>query len=193
MAKKLSRLQIAQQKTEVAAKRTNEKINELGEHASSLYTSLNTIQSLFDRIRNVPEESIVKYKKLKAIRVKWKQQAEKIEMEYKKAEMKAAGQGAAGVGALTVGGGGMAAGKALLTLAGPVGWTLAGITLFASGVMFFKTKSDKQRLENIFTLISKRDIKSYELAIVELSERIKRITIKGEKPTPSGVGWIAHT
>ena len=38
-------------------------------------------------------------RKLKAIRVNWKQQAEKIELEYQKAEVKAAGQGAAGVGA----------------------------------------------------------------------------------------------
>ena len=41
--------------------------------------------------------------------------------------------------------------------------------------MFWKTKSDKERLENIYTLISERDVKSYELAIVELSERIVRV------------------
>ena len=41
--------------------------------------------------------------------------------------------------------------------------------------MFFKSKGDKERLENVYTLISNRDIKSYELAIVELSERITRI------------------
>ena len=99
MAKKLSKLQMAQQKAEAAAKKTNQKINELGGHTSALYTSLTTIQSLFDRIRNVPEENMLKYEKLKAIRVNWKQQAEKIELEYQKAEVKAAGQGAAGVGA----------------------------------------------------------------------------------------------
>ena len=178
---------------------------------------------MFDRIRNVPEENMLKYEKLKAIRVNWKQQAEKIELEYQKAEVKAAGQGAAGVGAgvavvalgptaamgiattfgvastgtaisalsgaaatnaalawlgggaLAAGGGGMAAGSAFLALAGPVGWTIAGISVMASGLMFFKTKSDKERLENVYTLISNRDIKSYELAIVELSERITRI------------------
>ncbi len=42
---------------------------------------------------------LLKYEKLKAIRVNWKQQAEKIELEYKKAEVKAAGQGVAGIGA----------------------------------------------------------------------------------------------
>lgn len=229
MAKKLSKLQMAQQETEAAAKKTNQKINELGHHTSALYNALNTIQSLFDRIRNVPEENKIKYEKLKAIRIKWKQQAEKIEMEYKKAEVKAAGQGAAGIGAgvavaalgptaamgiattfgvastgtaisalsgaaatnaalawlgggaLAAGGGGMAAGNAFLALAGPVGWTIAGVSIVSSGLMFLKTKSDKERLENVYIRISKRDIKSYELAIVELSERIKRIVDEAEK------------
>lgn len=229
MAKKLSKLQLAQQKAEAAAEKTNQKINELGKRTSDLYASLTTIQLLFDCIRNVPEESIIKYENLKAIRVNWKQQAEKIEMEYKNAEVKAAGQGAAGVGAgvavaalgptaamgiattfgvastgtaisalsgaaatnaalawlgggaLAAGGGGMAAGSAFLALAGPVGWTVAGVSIIASGLMFFKTKSDKERLENIYTLISNRDCKSYELAIVELSERIERIVDEIEK------------
>ena len=223
MAKKISKLQIAQQQAEAAAKRTNQKINDLGYQTGDLYTYLTTIQLLFDRIRNVPEDNRLKYEKLKAIRVTWKQQAEKIEMEYKKAEVKAAGQGAAGIGAgvavaalgptaamgvattfgvastgtaisalsgaaatnaalawlgggaLAAGGGGMAAGSAFLALAGPVGWTIAGISILASGLMFIKTKNDKERLENIFTLISDRDTKSYELAIVELNERITRI------------------
>ena len=73
MAKKLSKLQIAQQKAEAAAKKTNKKIEELGKHTSTIYTSLSTIQSLFDRIRNVPEEDKLKYEELKAIRVHWKQ------------------------------------------------------------------------------------------------------------------------
>ena len=229
MGKKLSKLKIAQQQAEAAVKKANEKIEELGHNTNVLYTSLNTIQSLFDRIRNVPNEERLKYEKLKAIRLDWKQQADNIEIEYKKAEVKATGQGAAGVGAgvavaalgptaamgiattfgvastgtaistlsgaaatnaalawlgggaLTAGGGGMAAGSALLALAGPVGWTIAGISVVASGLMVLKTKSDKERLEDIFTLISKRDIKSYELAIVELGERIDRIKNEGIK------------
>lgn len=223
MAKELSKLQIAQQKVEAAVKITNQKIDQLGHLTNALYISLNTIQLLFDRIRNVPEENRLRYEKLKTIRVSWKQQAEKIEVEYKKAKVKTTGQGAAGVsagvavaafgptvamgiattfgvastgtaistlsgvaatnaalawlggGALAAGGGGMVAGRAFLALAGPVGWAIAGVSVIASGLMFFKAKSDKERLENIYTLISNRDIKSYELAIVELSERIKRI------------------
>ena len=226
MAKKSSKLKKAQQKAKAAAQKTNRKINELGKYTSSLYTSLTTIQSLFDRIRNVPEKNMLKYEKLKTIRVNWKQQAEKIELEYKKAEVKATGQGVgAGVavaalgptaamgiattfgaastgtaisalsgaaftnaalawlggGALATGGGGMAAGSAFLALAGPVGWTIAGVSILASGLMFFKTNSDKERLENTYTLISNRDIKSYELAIVELSKRITRIIDESEK------------
>lgn len=229
MAKKLTKLQLAQQKVEAAVKKTNQKINELGHYTSDLYTSLTAIQELFDRIRDVPEENRLKYEKLKDIQVNWKQQAEKIELEYKKAEVKAAGQGAAGVGAgvavvtlgpatamgiattfgvastgtaisalsgaaatnaalawlgggaLAAGGGGMAAGSTFLTLAGPVGWAIAGLSIIASGLMFFKTKSDKERLENVYTLISNRDVKSYELSIVELNERIKRIVDETKK------------
>lgn len=229
MVRKLSRLQNAQKKAEDASKKTNQKINELGQYANALYTSLNEIQLLFDSIRNIPDENKLKYESLKEIRVTWKEQAEKIEMEYKKAEVKAAGQGAAGVGAgvavvalgptaamgiattfgvastgtaistlsgaaatnaalawlgggaLVAGGGGMAAGSAFLALAGSVGCAIAGVSILASGLMFFKTKSDKERLENIYTLISDRDTKSYELAIVELCERIKRIIDESTK------------
>lgn len=80
-----------------------------------------------------------------------------------------------GGGALAAGGGGMAAGNAFLALAGPVGWAIAGVALLASGIMFWKSSSDKKNIENTFTLISNRDVDSYKLAIVELAERIERI------------------
>ena len=47
--------------------------------------------------------------------------------------------------------------------------------------MFWKAMSDKNRLERVFTLISERDVKTYELAIVELEERTTRIKDEGEK------------
>ena len=223
MGKKISKLQLAQKKAEDAQGKTNQKIEELGNHTATLYDCLNEIQGLFDSIRNIPQEEKLKYEKLCAIRLNWKQQAENIELEYKKTEVKTTGQGVAGIGAgvavaalgpsaamgiattfgvastgtaisalsgaaatnaalawlgggaLVAGGGGMAAGSAFLALAGPIGWAIAGVSVVASGLMFWKTKSEKERLENIYTLISKRDVKSYELAIVELSERIKRI------------------
>lgn len=80
-----------------------------------------------------------------------------------------------GGGALATGGGGMVAGEALLNLAGPVGWAIAGITLATSGLLFLKNKRNQNRIENIFSIIGERDIKSYELAIVELNERTTRI------------------
>lgn len=229
MSKKKSKLELAKEQAKLAIKKINEKINELGPYTSQLYDELNTLQKLFDDIRNVPSEKQLEYEQLKNIRLNWKQQAEKIESDYKKAAAKNAGKGAAGVGAgvavaalgpttamgvatafgvastgtaistlsgaaatkaalawlgggaLTAGGGGMAAGKALLALAGPVGWAIAGVALVGSGFLLWKGKNDKNRLEDIFTLISKRDVKSYELAIVELNERINRIIDESQK------------
>lgn len=223
MAKKKSRLQIAHEEAEAAIKRTNDRIDLLGEHTGTLYESLNDIQDLFDRIRNIPSDKRIKYQSLKAVRLNWKQQAEKIEKDFKAAAVKNAGGGAAGVGAgvavaalgptaamgiattfgvastgtaisalsgaaatnaalawlgggaLAVGGGGMAAGEAFLALAGPVGWAIAGVAIIGSGIMLLKSKGDKKKLEDVFALVSKRDVKSYDLATVELDERIARI------------------
>ena len=221
--KKKSKLKIAQAEAQAAINETNQIIEELGKHSSNLCEELNSIQELFDEIRNIPSDKRIKCERLKEIRLNWKQQAEKIESDYKAAAVKNAGAGAAGVGAgvavvalgptaamgiattfgeastgtaisalsgaaatnaalawlgggaLVAGGGGMAAGNAFLALAGPVGWAIAGVALIASGLMFWKSASDKKRIENVFTLISERDVKSYKLAIVELNERIARI------------------
>ena len=69
----------------------------------------------------------------------------------------------------------MAAGEALLALAGPVGWAIAGVALLGGGAFFIKDREEKKRIEDVFTSIGDRDAKSYELAIVELGERIGRI------------------
>lgn len=218
-----SKLKAAQEKAEDAVKETNKRIEVLGAHTSKLYKDLSEIQDLFDAIRNVPGDTKLQYEKLKKIRVSWKQQAEKIEADYKAATAKNAGAGAAGLGAgvavaalgptvamgiattfgvastgtaisalsgaaatnaalawlgggaLVAGGGGMAAGNALLALAGPVGWAIAGVALVGSGILLLVGKGEKDRIENVFTLISNRDTKSYDLAIVEINERINRI------------------
>lgn len=218
-----SKLKVAQEKAEDAVKETNKRIEALGTHTSKLYENLSEIQDLFDVIRNVPGDTKLQYEKLKKMRVNWKQQAEKIESDYKIATAKNAGAGAAGLGAgvavaalgptaamgiattfgvastgtaisalsgaaatnaalawlgggaLVAGGGGMAAGDALLALAGPVGWAIAGVAFIGSGFLFWKNKRDKDRLEDIFTQIGKRDVKSHDLAIRELNERIRRI------------------
>ena len=228
---KKSKLQVAQDKAQAAIKETNNAIGELGEYTRSLYKSLTSIQEQFDKIRNVPSEQKLQYEELKQIRLNWKQQADKIDKDYKNVTVKNAGVGAAGAGlgvavvtmgptvamgvattfgvastgtaistlsgaaatnaalawlgggALAAGGGGMAAGIAFLALAGPVGWAIAGVSLLASGLIFWKSKSDKNHLENVFIAISERDIKSYELAIIELKERISRIIDENSKLT----------
>ena len=81
-----------------------------------------------------------------------------------------------GGGAIAAGGGGMAAGEVVIAfLAGPAGWIIAGVALLGSGVMIALAHNEKKRLEDLFCLISKRDTKKYQFAIVELNERIKRI------------------
>ena len=229
--KKKSKLQIAQDKAQAAINETNNAIGELGEHTGSLYNSLTSIQAQFDKIRNVPSEQKLQYEKLKHISLNWKQQANKIDKDYKNATVKNAGAGAAGAGlgvavvtmgptvamgvattfgvastgtaistlsgaaatnaalawlgggTLAAGGGGMAAGNAFLALAGPVGWAIAGVSLLVSGLTFWKSKSDKNHLENVFIAISERDVKSYELATVELKERISRIIDENNRLT----------
>lgn len=229
MCKKKSKLKLAQEQAEKAINETNKKIDKLGENTVRIYEKLNSLQQLFDAIRNVPNEKKLEYERLKKIRLNWKQQAEKIESDYRNAAVKNAGKGAVGIGAgvavaalgptaamgiattfgvastgtaistlsgaaatnaalawlgggaLAAGGGGMAAGNAFLALAGPVGWTIAGVALIGSGLLLWKGKSEKDRLEAIFTLISMRDVKSYELAIVEINERISRIIDENQK------------
>lgn len=50
-----------------------------------------------------------------------------------------------GGGAVAVGGGGTAAGSALIALAGPIGWSIAGATLLTSVVLFSKQKSKNRK------------------------------------------------
>ena len=126
MEKKKTKLQIAREQADTAIKRTNGKIDELGVHTGSLYENLTGIQNFFDQIRNVPEDKMLEYEKLKNIRLNWKQQVEKIEADYK---------------------------NAFLTLAGPVGWAIAGVALLSSGFFLWKAKSDKDRLESVYMRI----------------------------------------
>ena len=223
MSKEKTKLQIAADKVKLLVELTNRKIIELGAHTSGLYNALRIIQIQFDKIRNIPSDKLIEYKRIKEICLTWKQQVDKIDNDYNTARKVNVGRCVAGFsfgigvaalgptaamgiattfgvastgtaisalsgaaatnaalawlggGALAIGGGGMAAGNALLALAGPLGWTIAGIAIVGSGLLFWKAKSDKDKLEKIFLLISERDHTSYEQAIVELNERIKRI------------------
>ena len=227
--KKKTKLQLLQEKTQLAINNTNKKIEELGESTNDLYISLTTIQEHFDNIRNIPSDKMIEYEKVKKISLEWKQQVQKIEEDYKNNASRSASAGVLGAGvgltvvtmgptiamgvattfgvastgtaistlsgaaatnaalawlgggAIATGGGGMVAGHALLALAGPVGWTIAGLTLTTTGFLFWKNKNEKTRIENIFSAIAERDIKSYELAIVELNERKIRVVDESKK------------
>lgn len=76
-----------------------------------------------------------------------------------------------GGGALAAGGGGMSAGSALLALAGPIGWSIAGATLLSSILLFAskKTKLNKQKNEEIQAI--KKNIE----AVRELDGKISLI------------------
>lgn len=76
-----------------------------------------------------------------------------------------------GGGALAAGGGGITSGSALLALAGPVGWSIAGATLLSSILLFAskKTKLNKQKNEEIQAV--KKNIE----AVRELNGEISQI------------------
>ena len=76
-----------------------------------------------------------------------------------------------GGGALASGGGGMAAGHALLAMAGPIGWTIAGATLLTSILLFTskKAKLNKQKNEEI------ESVKSNTERIKEMDAQINQI------------------
>ena len=194
MEKKLSQLEIVQQEAELTIKEANERINELGIQANTLYKSMNTLQMLFDQIQNIPQTPKGDYEKIKGISIDWKKQADNLTSEYKRKKIEAAGISAIGIGAgiavTTIGrtvatrillgstflvGGGMTAGSALLALAGPIGWTLAGVSILISSKKLISGRNDAAKLEQIYERISKRDIEYYKNAIVEINERIHRI------------------
>ena len=74
-----------------------------------------------------------------------------------------------GGGSLAAGGAGMSGGNALLALAGPIGWSIAGVTLLASILLFSKNKGkiNKEKRDEI------KKIKVNIQRIVETSQKIK--------------------
>lgn len=219
MDEKKTQLQLESEKVQELVRITNNRILQLGVYSQSLYDALVTLQAIFDRIRNTPDDKQIELNRIKECIHNWKNQVEKIERDYEVSKTTAkagAATGAMGIGiatlgptaamgiattfgvastgtaisalsgaaatnaalawlgggALAAGGGGMAVGNALIALAGPIGWGIAIAALSISGLLFFSAKKKKERLEEIFKLISKRDQKSYQLAILELDERM---------------------
>ncbi len=88
-----------------------------------------------------------------------------------------------GGGALAAGGSGMAAGQALLALAGPVGWSVAGGSALVSVLLVWrkKMKIQESKKEEILRLQTctgsleklKSDIESIDTQTAELNERLR--------------------
>ena len=79
-----------------------------------------------------------------------------------------------GGGALASGGAGMAAGQALLALAGPVGWGIAGASIFASAALFIYSKfnANEKKKKEIETIMNSTN------SLKILSAQIESLTIK---------------
>lgn len=88
-----------------------------------------------------------------------------------------------GGGALASGGAGMAAGQALLALAGPVGWTVAGTSIFVSAVLFIHNKFNAD-------VKKKREIKTIMNSISSLKKLISEIDSLIIKTKELSVGLI---
>lgn len=99
------------------------------------------IESLFNSIANSPKDFEAKLENIRKERMKFRKTEEYARQAYDDA-VKSGVSMAAGIagGALSVGGGGIAAGKALLALAGPVGWSIAGVATGASA-LFLTSKN----------------------------------------------------
>lgn len=67
MSKEKSKLQIATEQVEMLVKQTNQKLNELGDHAYCLNNVLSIIQNQFNIIRNLPPETQREYQKVKEV------------------------------------------------------------------------------------------------------------------------------
>ena len=52
----------------------------------------------------------------------------------------------------------MTAGTALLGLAGPIGWSIAGVAIIGGGYLLVKGMFDKETLEKIYINVCNRDI-----------------------------------
>jgi hypothetical protein len=95
-----------------------------------------------------------------------------------------------GGGALASGGAGMAAGQALLALAGPVGWGIAGASIFASAALFIYSKfnANAKKKKEIETIMNSTNslriltvqIESLTVKTNELSKKLSDLQKKTE-------------
>ncbi|MEG0283671.1 MAG: hypothetical protein RR543_00130 [Erysipelotrichales bacterium] len=205
MLKKENIFEVRKVKVKEMAKLTNEKIEILGQKAGDLAENLISLQLVLDKIDDFPSDINTKLDILRNKRIKWIQQAQIIEDEFEEIEKKASSsksdlayvsfESTTALGAATVFGVAtnratiewletdnikadeieMSIGDLLLLLTGPVGWSTLATFILESSSTIFKGIKDKKGVENVFTSIVDRNIESFKLSIVELSERIIRI------------------
>lgn len=81
-----------------------------------------------------------------------------------------------GGGALAVGGGGTAAGSALLALAGPVGWTVAGASLLASVVLLSKKKLETRAAKQEALTAVKQNVATVKRDDAQIADLLHKTT-----------------
>lgn len=79
-----------------------------------------------------------------------------------------------GGGALAAGGGGSAAGTALLAMAGPIGWTIVGATLLTSIVLFTKKKFENREAKEEALTAVKQNTASIRNIDVQIATLLKK-------------------
>lgn len=174
------------------------KIEELGENSVELFNALNDIQDLFDLIRKTPDDLRLKNAYMVQMRAEWKQQVDEIYDKMRKTTSNSNPKfGVVGTSASVFAAApNIAAGIATtfetvaLAMAAPVlgGVTTAGAAVALSitpifdpvsaimiGIIMYVKNNEKARMEDLFSLITERNIKNYQGSIVEINERINEI------------------
>ena len=80
-----------------------------------------------------------------------------------------------GGGAVAAGGGGMAAGNALLVMAGPVGWTIGGIALVGSGIYLHSANAKVAEEATQNHIKVEAEIRSLNVAKSEINQMLELI------------------
>ena len=97
-----------------------------------------------------------------------------------------------GGGAVAAGGGGMAAGKALLFLAGPVGWTIGGVAVVGSGVYLHYRNGELARRAAWERVRVEAELRSLRTAMREI-QGLTASTGKHIAGSLDELGWLrAH-
>lgn len=81
-----------------------------------------------------------------------------------------------GGGALAAGGGGTAAGTALLAMAGPIGWTIVGATLLTTIVLFAKKKFENREAKEVALTAVKQNTAAIRGTATQIAALLEQTT-----------------